>query len=372
MKSLLSRGLSLTVKCLSRPLSVAMEYRIRTWLVGSVLVGSSVVMPVQADGIAGQPEVKLFIDELVKEEGFDQQALESLFKQVESQDRIIELMDRPAERSLEWWEYRNRFISDLVVQRGVEFWKKNQKTLENAEKTYGVPAYVILGILGVETHYGRFRGGFRVVDALSTLGFNYPRRATYFQGQLKAFLILSREQGFDPLSLTGSYAGAMGIPQFMPSSYREYAVDFDGSGQADIWDSPADAIGSIASYLSRHGWAEGKPVATQAKVKGKQFGDILEDNPKPSMLMSRAKDAGWRAQKDVPSSAKVRGLKLQGKDAPEYWLTLDNFYVITRYNRSNLYAMAVYQLGRQVQSQYQAQLQDETQDNLQAKADTTP
>lgn len=354
MKSLLSRVLCFSVEHLSLSLKFVNTYWLRACLVGSVMIGSSVVMPIQAGGIAAESEVQAFIDKLVTDEGFDKKALGALFKQVEKQDRILELMDRPAERSLEWWEYRNLFINDLSVNRGVEFWKQHQKSLENAHKKYGVPPSVIVGILGVETRYGRLRGGFRVIDALSTLSFHYPRRAPFFQAQLKAFLILSREQKFDPLVLTGSYAGAMGIPQFMPTSYREYAVDFDGSGQADIWDSHTDAIGSIASYLSRHGWTEGKPVAFQSQVTGKRFSDILTDDPKPSVSLRKARDAGWATMQEFPASSQVRGLKLKGKDSPEYWLTLKNFYVITRYNHSSLYAMAVHQLGQQVQAKKQA------------------
>ena len=369
MKSLFSQSCLLIARCVFRPWLPAVNCRVRTWLTGAVLVGSSVVMPAQAGGIADQPNVELFIDELVEKEGFDRQALKSLFEQVKTQDRIIGLMNRPAERSLAWWEYRDRFINNLMIQRGIEFWQQNREALDKAEKTYGIPACVITGILGVETHYGRFPGSFRVVDALSTLGFNYPRRAAYFQKQLKSFLILSREQGFDPLSLTGSYAGAMGIPQFMPSSYREYAVDFDNSGQVDIWKSPADAIGSVASYLNRHGWVKDQPVATRAKVKGKRYHDILDDNSRPGTLMSRAVEAGWTALQDIPASIMVRGLKLQGKEAEEYWLTMANFHVITRYNHSDHYAMAVYQLGKQLQSRYQEQLQKESQNSLQTTRD---
>lgn len=371
MKSLLSRWLFRTVGYLSVPLSLSKKHRLRAWWVGSVMIGSSVMMQVQAGSLAEKPEVRSFIDEMVTDESFNKKELEALFRQVESKDRIIELISRPAERSLKWWEYRNRFISDHTVRQGVKFWNKNQKTLENAHKKYGVPPYVILGILGVETRYGYFKGGFRVIDALSTLGFNYPSRAPFFKKQLKEFLILSREQGFDPLLLTGSYAGAMGIPQFMPSSYREYAVDFDDDGQADIWNSPVDAIGSIASYLNRHGWKKGKPIVSQAQVKGKRFSDVLSDNPKPTMSLSKAHDVGWVLLEKLPASSQVRGLMLEGKDSSDYWLTLHNFYVITRYNHSDLYAMAVYQLGKQVQSQYQIQLREQKQgDNLQTKAET--
>ena len=273
------------------------------------------------------------------------------FKDVEYQPRILELMQRPAERRLAWWEYRNLFINDRRVEQGVEFWKAHRDILDKASQTYGVSPSVIIGILGIETGFGRNSGGFRVVDALSTLGFNYPRRATFFRRELKEFLVLSREQGFNPLDLTGSYAGAMGIPQFMPSSYRAYAIDFDKSGQADIWKSSADAIGSIASYLSRHGWVAGKPIAARASVKGGQYSSMFNDNPRPTRSLNEARKMGWKTVQVLPDSARVRGLKLDGKAGPEYWLTMTNFYVITRYNKSDMYAMAVWQLGRQIEKE---------------------
>ena len=296
-----------------------------------------------------QADINSFIDELVQEDSFSRSDLEKVFREVEYKERIIELISRPAERRLTWWEYRNLFINDRRIDRGVEFWKTHQKTLDQAAKEYGVSPAVIIGILGIETGFGRNKGGFRVVDALSTLGFGYPRRAEFFRKELKEFLLLARDQGFNPLSLTGSYAGAMGIPQFMPSSYRAYAIDFDKSGQVDIWSSPADAIGSIAAYLSRHGWVEGKPVASRATVKGEQYAKLIANSPRPTRSLNEARTLGWKPNMVIPSTDKVRGLTLDGKNGPEYWLTMTNFYVITRYNKSDLYAMAVMQLGRHVE-----------------------
>lgn len=300
-------------------------------------------------------EVDGFIDELVRDEGFSRLALEKMFAGVEYKPRIVELMERPAERRLTWWEYRNLFINDKRISEGVAYWQTHREILEKASDVYGVSPSVIIGILGIETGFGQNSGGFRVVDALSTLGFHYPRRSTFFRKELKEFLLLSREQGFDPLDLMGSYAGAMGIPQFMPSSYRAYAIDFDGSGQADIWGSPADAIGSIASYLNRHGWVPGKPVAAKASVHGQKYTRVLADNPRPTRSVNEARNLGWKTTKVLPDSARVRGLKLEGKSGTEHWLTLTNFYVITRYNKSDLYAMAVYQLGNQIEEQLKVQ-----------------
>ena len=300
-------------------------------------------------------ELNSFINQLVKEDGFSRSELEKLFAQAEYQNRIIALISKPAERRLTWGEYRNLFINDRRINQGVEFWKENKDLLDQAAKKYGVSPAAIIGILGIETGFGRNSGGFRVVDALATLGFGYPRRATFFKKELRSLLQLAKEQGFNPLELKGSYAGAMGIPQFMPSSYLAYAVDFDGNGQADIWNSNADAIGSIASYLSRHGWTAGQPVAARAKVTGKNADNFVSKNSKPAHSLSDASKMGWKSTTSLPRSIKVRGLELDGSQGTEHWLTTNNFYVITRYNRSDLYAMAVWQLGDHIQKKLNAE-----------------
>ena len=300
-------------------------------------------------------ELNNFINELVKEDGFSRTDLEKLFAKAEYKTRIIELISKPAERRLTWGEYRNLFINDRRINQGVEFWKENKVLLDQAAAKYGVSPAVIIGILGIETGFGRNSGGFRVVDALSTLGFGYPRRAAFFKKELRSLLQLAKQQGFDPLELKGSYAGAMGIPQFMPSSYLAYAVDFDGNGQADIWNSNADAIGSIASYLSRHGWTAGEPVAARATVTGKNTDNFISKNSKPAHTLSDASKMGWKSTTYLPNSIKVRGLELDGSQGAEHWLTTNNFYVITRYNRSDLYAMAVWQLGDHVEKKLNAE-----------------
>ena len=300
-------------------------------------------------------ELNNFINELVKEDGFSRTDLEKLFAKAEYKTRIIELISKPAERRLTWGEYRNLFINDRRINQGVEFWKENKDLLDQAAAKYGVAPATIIGILGIETGFGRNSGGFRVVDALSTLGFGYPRRAAFFKKELRSLLQLAKQQGFDPLELKGSYAGAMGIPQFMPSSYLAYAVDFDGNGQADIWNSNADAIGSIASYLSRHGWTAGEPVAARATVTGKNTDNFISKNSKPAHTLSDASKMGWKSTTYLPNSIKVRGLELDGSQGTEHWLTTNNFYVITRYNRSDLYAMAVWQLGDHVEKKLNAE-----------------
>ena len=305
-------------------------------------------------GMLKKPEVQSFIEQMKADERFTEKELKRIFKKARRQDKIIKLMERPAEKRFEWWEYRNLFINDKRINEGVKFWKKNEDALIKAQKKYNVSPNIIIGIIGIETGFGQRRGGYRIIDSLSTLAFYYPRRANFFSRELKEYLLLTKEQGFDPLRLQGSYAGAMGIPQFMPSSYREYAVDMDEDGQADIWNSVEDAIGSVASYLKRHGWKKGEPVAVKASVGGK-FNELLAEDPKPKQLMSKAQTLGWHPEKKIDSNEKVRGLQLEAKDGTEYWLTTKNFFVITRYNKSNLYAMAAHQLGDAVYEKFKKQ-----------------
>ena len=207
-----------------------------------------------------------FIREMAREEGFDAAELQKLFAQVEKKDSIINAMNRPAEKVLTWGEYRKIFLRQARIESGGDFWRRNQQVLNEAESEYGVPAHIIVAIIGVETLYGGNTGSYRVIDALSTLAFDYPARAPFFRSELKEFLILSREQKQSPLILKGSYAGAMGLGQFMPSSYRAYAADYDKDGFIDIWNNESDAIWSVANYLSRHGWQEGQTIAHPAVV----------------------------------------------------------------------------------------------------------
>ncbi len=296
-----------------------------------------------------QAQVSSFINEMVEKDGYSRAELNKIFASAEHKTRIIELISKPAEGRLTWERYRNLFINDRRIDQGVEYWQQHRSTLERAAQEYGVAPSVIIGILGIETSFGRNSGGFRVVDALSTLGFGFPRRAAFFKKELREFLLLTKEQGFDPLELKGSYAGAMGIPQFMPSSYRAYAVDFDGNGQADIWNTPADAIGSIASYLKRHGWEANAPVAVQATLTKNDAAKLATSNSLPSMTIEELVSKGWKNDSPLPKGIKVRPLVLDGANGDEYWLTAKNFYAITRYNRSDLYAMAVWQLGEHVE-----------------------
>ena len=294
-------------------------------------------------------EVDAYIEELIQQHDFSRPELEEVLAAAERRQDIIDLMRRPAERRLNWHEYRKIFLDEPRIAGGVEFWQQNQATLERAEKEYGVAPEVIVAIIGVETRYGRVTGRHRVVDALMTLAFDYPPRASFFRKELTQFLLLAREEGKNPTSLTGSYAGAMGFGQFIPSSYRNYAVDFDRDGVRDIWQNRTDAIGSIANYFSRHGWRGAAQVTlpVQLKAETEQLLDIANQSLKPTHSVAEMAEMGVNVD-GLDPEARVLLLRLLGGDKPEYWLGFDDFYVITRYNHSRLYAMAVYQLGQEI------------------------
>ena len=294
-------------------------------------------------------EVDAYIEELIQQHDFSRPELEEVLAAAERRQDIIDLMRRPAERRLNWHEYRKIFLDEQRIAGGVEFWQQNQATLERAEKEYGVAPEVIVAIIGVETRYGRVTGRHRVVDALMTLAFDYPPRASFFRKELTQFLLLAREEGKNPTSLTGSYAGAMGFGQFIPSSYRNYAVDFDRDGVRDIWQNRTDAIGSVANYFSRHGWRGAAQVAlpVQLKAETEQLLDIANQSLKPTHSIAEMAEMGVIVD-GLDPEARVLLLRLLGGDKPEYWLGFDDFYVITRYNHSRLYAMAVYQLGQEI------------------------
>ena len=294
-------------------------------------------------------EVDAYIEELIQQHDFSRPELEEVLAAAERRQDIIDLMRRPAERRLNWHEYRKIFLDEQRIAGGVEFWQQNQATLERAEKEYGVAPEVIVAIIGVETRYGRVTGRHRVVDALMTLAFDYPPRASFFRKELTQFLLLAREEGKNPTSLTGSYAGAMGFGQFIPSSYRNYAVDFDRDGVRDIWQNRTDAIGSVANYFSRHGWRGAAQVTlpVQLKAETEQLLVIANQSLKPTHSVAEMAEMGVIVD-GLDPEARVLLLRLLGGDKPEYWLGFDDFYVITRYNHSRLYAMAVYQLGQEI------------------------
>jgi membrane-bound lytic murein transglycosylase B len=308
------------------------------------------IAAVDGKGYSANPDVQAFIDNMVDEHAFDRDQLNSIFSQAERRDDIIELMSRPAEKRLEWGEYRKIFLTRSRIDGGVAFWNANEKILQQAEEEFGVDAQVIVAIIGVETRYGGNTGSHRVLDALSTLAFDYPPRSKFFRGELEQYLILAREENIDLLSTKGSYAGAMGYGQFIPSSYRNFAVDFDGDGVRDLWDSPMDIIGSVANYMHVHGWDLGAAVTTPATVSGDSYTALLEQGYKPNTAVAEMQTSGITPASPVPADAPAALLELVNTQGPEYWLALNNFYVITRYNHSPLYAMAVYQLSEEIRT----------------------
>ncbi|NLC99786.1 MAG: lytic murein transglycosylase B [Gammaproteobacteria bacterium] len=300
----------------------------------------------QDNSYAEHPLTAPFIKEMTTEFGFLPEPLQKIFAEAQRKQFILDAISRPAERVKLWKEYRPIFITQARVDKGVEFWAQNEEALARAEQEYGVPAEFIVAIIGVETIYGGNTGSHRVIDALSTLAFDYPPRAPFFRQQLKEYLLLTREEQVNPLSLTGSYAGAMGLPQFMPGSFRAYAVDFDHDGHIDIWKNPTDAVGSVANYFIKHGWQPGEKVVVRADIKSAQKADQgLSDSLDPKITVQQLQKLGWKPRARLDKKTNVTAFRLDAQAGPEYWIGLANFHAITRYNRSVMYAMAVNELA---------------------------
>jgi membrane-bound lytic murein transglycosylase B len=304
-------------------------------------------MPVAAD-YDTHAAADAFVAKMVDEHAFAPEDVRSLLAAAERQQSILDAIARPAEKTKPWYEYREIFLNDRREREGVEFLRAHRGTLARAQARTGVPAEIIVAILGVETYYGRVAGSYRVLDALSTLAFDYPPRSSFFSGELENFLLLTREQGLNPVELKGSYAGAMGYGQFMPSSYRAYAVDFDEDGVADIWNNPEDAIGSVANYLARHGWRAGEPIVSPATLRGDPSPEIFDGKLKPRRSVGELAAAGVVAEQPLDPEAPATAIRFEVRDGHEHWVGLHNLYVITRYNHSAMYAMSVYQLSQRL------------------------
>jgi membrane-bound lytic murein transglycosylase B len=299
---------------------------------------------------ATNPAANRFVNKMVREHGFDRQQLHDVLAQARRLDWVLRLMDKQAPTAQvptgpngAWLRYRNKFLTPDNVQNGVVFWNQYQDVLQRAQQTYGVPPEIIVGIIGVETRWGRVMGKTRIIDALATLAFDYPRRADFFSSELETFLLMARAEGDDPLDLKGSYAGAMGYGQFMPSSFKNYAVDFDGDGHINLWD-PIDAIGSVANYFKAHGWNKGEPVAVMANGQAPSLDNGFKTNHSISTLAT----SGLTPQGSLAGYQQASLLRLDMGTRYQYWYGLPNFYTITRYNHSTHYAMAVWQLGEAV------------------------
>lgn len=295
------------------------------------------------------PQADDFVQSLVKE-GFDPKEIRGWLESAEKKQSILDAISRPAEAK-PWYQYRPIFVNKSRIDGGVIYWDENETILQRVEKELGVDPEIIVAIVGVETRYGRHAGSYRVLDALATLGFDYPPRADFFRNELREFFLLSREEGIDMQDALGSYAGAMGHGQFIPSSYRRYAIDFDHDGQRNLWNSPADILGSVGNYLHVHGWEHGAPVAWPARVSGKAYQSLLEKGLKPSIKASELQQYGVTTETDIDPDTQVGLIELENADSREYWVVFNNFYVITRYNRSPLYAMAAYQLSQAIAEQ---------------------
>jgi membrane-bound lytic murein transglycosylase B len=293
-------------------------------------------------------EVRGFIDEMTREHGFDRAALEALFKQTESKQAILDAISRPAERVTPWYEYRDRFLTEKRIHQGTDFWLQHRDKLARIDDD-GV-ASAVVGILGVETSFGRITGRYRVIDALATLAFDFPPRAPFFRDELKQFLILSREEAVDPKAALGSYAGAMGAPQFISSSYRKYAVDADGDGHRNLWSSWDDVIGSVANYLEAYGWRRGEPVVATATLEGGDLTPFDTSKVELNETVGSLREKKVRFETTLPDDAPAMLVVSQGRDGPQYLVGFNNFFVITRYNRSTMYAMAVHELGQAIQN----------------------
>ncbi|SFR73881.1 membrane-bound lytic murein transglycosylase B [Marinobacter daqiaonensis] len=292
-------------------------------------------------GYGEHPEARAFVREMTREYGFDENRLRAWLGEARRQEQVIERISSPAERTLEWHEYRDIFIKPERISGGIAFLEEYEDAFRRAQRQYGVPREIIAAIIGVETWYGRYRGSYRVLDALATLAFDYPPRSRFFRSELQQFFLMVREQGFEPGNMKGSYAGAMGYGQFIASSYRHYAIDFDGDGVVDIFDNPVDAIGSVANYFAEHRWKPGGPVAFRLDDGVVVPPSLLSGELKPRFTVSDYRQAGVSVPTHLAGNEPARMIMVQGADGPQWWLTCHNFYVITRYNHSHLYGLAV-------------------------------
>ena len=301
-----------------------------------------------------RPEIVAFVNALAEHDGFKTRDVRRLLKEARPQPKIIELMNRPIEKIAPWWEYREHFVTPERINEGVQFWSEHRQALARISAQYQVPPEYLVAILGVETKYGRITGSYRVLDALATLAFDYPPRHAYFAGELEEFLVLAKENKLDPLTTRGSYAGAMGAPQFMPSQYRRYAVDDNTDQRRDLWNDWDDILASIANYLREHGWTPGAPVLAEVRLDPaptfQLTGRTLELNDTVDSLGAH----GVKVDLDVPPETPAVLISAEQPDGPSYRVGFHNFYVITRYNASPRYAMAVHDLAQAILQRVQA------------------
>lgn len=326
----------------------------RAVMLGILIACASAAQAAASTPFAARPEVRAFIREMVERHRFVERELDYVFTRARREPAILNAIQPPAPIGRRPWDaYRAIFVNDRRIQAGEQFWSAHAEALERAEREFGVPAEVIVSILGVETFYGRNTGRWRIVDALATLAFDYPPRQDFFRGELVNYLLLARESGIDVFSVRGSYAGAIGIPQFMPGSYLRYALDYDRDGSIDLSASPADAIGSVANFLKQHGWQANAPVMAAASVDGEGYKPFADGSVDPKHAVAELAKAGVLVE-GLPADARAALIELENGDAPkEYRIGLANFYVLTRYNRSSFYAAAVMDLAAALRAAHQ-------------------
>jgi peptidoglycan lytic transglycosylase B len=305
------------------------------------------------DAVAGgfdlqRPEIIEFVNDVVNRDGLNRKDVRTLLKQAQPQPKILEIMNRPLERVAPWWEYRDHFMSAERISEGTGFWLDHKISLEQISAQYQVPCEYLVAILGVETRYGRQTGRYRVLDALATLAFDYPPRHSYFREELEQFLLLAKEDQLDPLTATGSYAGAMGAPQFMPSSYRRYAVDVHTDRRRDLWGDWDDILASVANYLHQYGWVAGGPVLAETRLEPDPSFQIEPHNLELNQTVESLAAHGVKVEMSVPADTPVVLISAEQRDGPAYRVGFHNFYVLTRYNASARYAMVVHELAQAV------------------------
>ena len=305
--------------------------------------------PAPLDGAA---EIEPFVARMAQKHGVPADETRALLADARVLVPVLDSIRRPAERK-PWYEYRKIFLTEKRIARGAAFWREHADPLARAGERFGVPPEIIAAIIGVETFYGAYRGRIRVLDALATLGFRYPRRAEFFLSELEAFVLLTSDERIDARRIKGSYAGAIGIAQFIPSSYRRYAIDFDGDGSRDLVRSPEDAIGSVANYLAEHGWRAGAEIAVRAEVGGDGYRAIVEQGLKPHSTLASMRAGGVGFTTTAGDGELGALLEFETEHGSEHWVGLANFYAITRYNHSQLYALAVFQLAEEIRGRYE-------------------
>ena len=297
-----------------------------------------------------RPNIQAFIENMTTKHNYDKKELSNILLNSISKEKILNAISRPAEKTLTWNEYRNIFLKKERINAGAKFWKEHQIILNKISKQTGVNIEILVGIIGVETYFGRITGGYRVIDALTTLAFDYPKRSPFFTKELESFLLLTKEEKMDPFDATGSYAGAMGSPQFMPSSYRAYAVDSDGDGKRDIWNNWSDVIGSIANYFIAHGWQKDNEVIVPVFESGiiAAEGITIKNGLKATETITSLKSKGISFDTNMKQNHPAELLHLEQKNSNDYWVAMHNFFVITKYNHSIMYGLAVHQLGQEI------------------------